>query len=149
MSDTLDFNTKYGKIMLTAATDSSFPDVDIREELNSVNIDDDPYNTYGLATKWLVTSSVAAHDASPKAHEELFNSFISKLYELYESQGELYVNTISDREYGNKIFANRKVVVNGDTEHPKFLVCSNKRDEDYDDLVRRVEALEAALAQHG
>lgn len=140
----MDFDTKYGNIKLTAATSSEFPDVDIRPELNSVEIDDDPYNTYGLASKWMVTSSIEAHNDSEDAHKELFNSFISQLYDIYEEQGELKINALSD-VYSNVIYANRKVILNGDTEHPKFIVCSKDREADYDALLERVKALEEKL----
>ena len=119
-------------------------DSDIRSELNTVEVTDDPYNTYGLASKWFVTSSIEAHNESTDAHSELFNKFISELYDLYEEHGELKVNTLSD-EYSNKIFANRKVVVNGDGANPKYIVCSRERDADYDVLVARVVALEEKI----
>lgn len=111
------------------------------DKVDAVEIDDDPYNTYGLASKKMVVSSFEKHNESMDAHKELFNLFLSKLYELYEEHGELRVNTLSD-ERGNKIFANRKVVVNGDVEHPKFIVCSENRNSSYDELVARVEQLE-------
>lgn len=153
----MDFNTKYGQIKLTTATSSDlpegFPDLDIRDKLNSVEIDDNPYNTYGLASKWMVLSSIDVHNNSKDAHSDLFNSFISQLYDMYDKQGELKINAITD-EYDNKIFANRKLILNGDVEHPKFLVYSNERRADYDalknaydDLLRRVEALEELLPQ--
>lgn len=143
--NSLSFATKYGNIKLTAATASDFPDVDIRSELNSVEIDDNPYNTYGLASKFFVLSSLEGHNDSPEAHKELFNSFLSQLYELYESQGEIHVNAISD-VYSNKIFANGKIVKKGEVDKAKFIVASKDRLADYDELVKRVEALEAAVA---
>jgi len=143
--DSLDFVTKYGNIKLTAATSSEFPDVDIRNKLNSVEIDDNPYNTYGLASKYLVLSSIESHNNSEDAHKELFNSFLSQLYELYESQGELHINTLSD-VYSNKIFANGKMIQKGEVDNPKYIVASKDKYADYDELVKRVEALEAAVA---
>lgn len=140
----MDFDTKYGNIKLTAATSSEFPDVDIRSELNSVEIDDDPYNTYGLASKWMVTSSIESHNDSEDAHKELFNRFISQLYDIYEEQGELKINALSD-VYSNVIYANRKVILNGDTDNPKFIVCSKDEEADYDALLERVKALEEKL----
>lgn len=141
----LDFSTRYGKIKLTTAESPDFPDIDIRPELNSVEIDDNPYNTYGLASKLFVTSSLVSHNNSEDAHKELFNLFIGKLYEIYEEQGELHINTLSD-VYSNKIFANGKVIRKGDDEHPRYIVTSGRRNPDYDELLRRVEALEAAVA---
>ena len=79
----MDFNTKYGQIKLTAPTSSevpdAFPDVDIRSELNAVEISDDPYNTYGLASKWYVVSSIDAHDTSSDAHKELLDGIVSDI----------------------------------------------------------------------
>lgn len=143
-SDSLDFVTKYGNIKITTATSSEFPDVDIRSELNSVEIDDDPYNTYGLASKWMVTSSIKSHNDSEDAHKELFNRFISQLYDIYEEHGELKINALSD-VYSNVIYANRKVILNGDIENPKFIVCSKDREADYDALLERVRVLEEKL----
>lgn len=144
----MDFITKKGTVKLTCPTSSEVPagvvDSDIRSELNSVDIEDNPYNTYGLASKWMVFGLIKAHDESPDAHSELFSKFLSQLYDLYAEQGDIKVNAISDAS-GNKIYANRKVIVNGDSEHPKYLVCSNSNNQDYDALLARVAALEEQL----
>lgn len=147
----MDFETRKGKIKLTCPTSSEVPvgvvDSDIRSELNSVDIEDNPYNTYGLASKWMVFGLIKAHDESPDAHSELFSKFLSQLYDLYEEQGEIKINAISD-DSQNKIYANRKVVLNGDAENPRYLVCSRTRDQDYDALLARVAALEERLAMN-
>lgn len=144
----MDFETKNGTVKLTSPTSSEVPvgvvDRDIRSELTSVDVEDNPYNTYGLASKWMVFGLIKAHDKSPDAHAELFSKFLSQLYDLYAEQGELKVKALSD-DSGNKIYANRKVIVNGDAEHPKYIVCSGTKNQDYDALLARVEALEARL----
>lgn len=144
----MDFETKNGTIKLTSPTSSEVPvgivDSDIRSELNTVEIDDNPYNTYGLASKWMVFGLVKAHDESPDAHEGLFNKFISQIYDIYSKQGELKINAIEDC-YSNKIFANRKIIMNGDVEHPKYIVCSNTDGQDYDSLLERVSVIEERL----
>lgn len=148
----MDFATKKGTVKLTSPTSSEVPvgvvDSDIRSELNSVEIEDNPYNTYGLASKWMVFGLIKAHDESDDAHSGLFSKFLSQLYDLYEEQGELKINAISD-DSGNKIYANRKVVINGDVDNPKYIVCSNSRNQDYDELLARVSALEERLGIGG
>lgn len=113
---------------------------------NTVEIDDNPTNTYGLASKIYLYKTILNHSNDPDAHSDIFNRIVADFTNLYEKHGEFKVNSISDT-YGNVLYANGKYVSRGDDEHPKYVVVSSDRRSDYDDLVRRVEELETLVNQ--
>ena len=104
---------------------------------NTVEIDDDPSNTYGLASKVMLVKMLLEHDKSKNSHAELFNEILKKITDLYEEYGKLHINQISDN-HGNSIFANGKAIIKGDTLNPKYLMVSSEKFRDIDKALQEL-----------
>ena len=145
------FNTEYGLVNVSIAPSSDLSN-DIKyglansdcvnisdEELveNTISIDDNPSNTYGLASKVLVLKTMLEHCSDENAHSELFDGLLKKISDLYEKHGKLHAYKISD-EHGNVINANGKVILKGDIDNPKYILLSSEKFRDIDKVVQEL-----------
>ena len=83
----LSFNTKYGKVKMTAATSTERPSVPKSTEMRLGGISDDPFNTFGLASKKFVSTSLSRHESDKNAHGDIIKDLIRRIERIESAVG--------------------------------------------------------------